>query len=183
LTFNKNVLILHQIKKQRENMNYEEMGKLVINLPQLKIIQSLIKKGFIRSLHTEKLDNTDPSNFEITEFGKAILNGEKYQTLVSEEFLEEYMRLFSKQNLQGINKKAFSPKNKVLSKLESFMRKYKVSSSEILHAVDYYHQNADDIRYTLDAQYFIERDGGSLLIDTINEMKEGIFSNQDKLVF
>jgi hypothetical protein len=63
------------------------------------------------------------------------------------------------------------------------MRKYKVSSSEILQAVDYYHQNADDIRYTLDAQYFIEKDGGSLLIDTINEMKEGIFSNQDKLVF
>ena len=164
-------------------MSYEEMGKLAINLPQLNIIQYLIKKGFIRNIHLTKINTNNPLDFEITEFGKAILNGEKYQTLVSEEFLEEYMRLFSKQNLQGINKKAFSPKNKVLSKLESFMRKYKVSSSEILQAVDYYHQNADDIRYTLDAQYFIERDGGSLLIDTINEMKEGIFSNQDKLVF
>jgi len=164
-------------------MNYEEMGKLVINLPQLKIIQSLIKKGFIRSLNTEKIHTNNPSDFEITEFGQSILNGEKYQPLVSEQFLAEYMRLFSKQNLQGINKKAFSPTNKVITKLESFMRKYKVSSEEILDAVNYYHQNADDLRYTLDAQYFIEKDGGSLLIDTINEMKEGIFSYQDKLVY
>ena len=93
------------------------------------------------------------------------------------------MRLFSKENLYGVNKKAFSPKNKVLSKLESFMKKYKVSSSEIIEAVKYYHQTADDIRYTLDAQYFIEKDGGSLLIDTINEMKEGVFNYQDKLVY
>lgn len=169
-------------KKQRE-MNYEELGKLIFNVPQLKIVQNLIKKGLIRNTNTEKLDVNNPLDFEITEYGNSILNGEKYEPLVSEEFLESYMYLFSKQNLQGINKKAFSPKNKVFSKLESFMKKYKVSSSEIIDAVNYYHHNANDLRYTLDAQYFIEKDGGSLLIDTINEMKQGIFSDQDKLIF
>lgn len=164
-------------------MSYEEMGKLIINLPQLNIIQYLVKKGFIRNIHLTKINTNNPLDFEITEFGQSFLNGEKYQPIVSEELLEEYMRLFSKQNLQEINKKSFSPKNKVFSKLESFMRKYKVSSSEILDAVNYYHQNANDLRYTSDAQYFIEKDGGSLLLDTINEMKEGVFSNQDKLVF
>jgi hypothetical protein len=164
-------------------MSYEEMGKLAINLPQLNIIQYLVKKGFIRNIHLTKINTNNPLDFEITEFGQSFLNGEKYQPLVSEQFLDEYMILFSKQNLQGINKKAFSPKNKVITKLESFMKKYKVSSEEILYAVNYYHQNADDLRYTLDAQYFIEKEGGSLLLDTINEMKEGIFSDQDKLVF
>ena len=86
----------------------------------------------------------------------------------------------------GINKVSFSPKSLIKKKLEVFINKYKTSSEEILRAVDFYHQNSKDngnLVFSLDAQYFIEKNGGSLLLDNILEMQKGVFLKDDKLVF
>lgn len=163
-------------------MNYEELGKLVVKMPNFKFPEFFVKKGVIRFIDSTRLATTSVNNFEVTEYGWSIIKGEKYRPIVDDTFLEEYMFLFSKDNLQGICKKSYSPSNKVKTKLEAFMKRYKTSKIEILEAVQYYHNNAQDLRYTLDAQYFIDKNGGSLLLDTIHEMRKGIFSTQDKLL-
>ena len=164
-------------------MNYEEIGKLVVKLPKIKFPEILLKQGVIRYIDTENIDDSNLDNFEITEYGYSILENQKYEPLVSLSFLENYIFLFSKENLQGLCKKSYSPKTKVRQKLETFMKKYKVTEQEILDAVNYYHENSRDLRYSLDAQYFIDKEGGSLLLDTINEIKLGIYTTQDKLYY
>jgi hypothetical protein len=37
--------------------------------------------------------------------------------------------------------------------------------------VDHYNKNCQNLQYSYDAQYFIEKNGGSLLLDVIAEMK------------
>jgi hypothetical protein len=162
----------------------EEIGKLLINYPKCKFPNPLLRNGLIRFIDGNE-SNTELSNFELTNLGSSVLNGTKYVTNVTDDFVENYYEKFT-QNILGISKISFSPKSLIKKKLEVFINKYKTSSEEILKAVDFYHENCrnnGNLVFSLDAQYFIEKNGGSLLLDNILEMRKGVFIKNDKLVF
>jgi hypothetical protein len=162
----------------------EEIGKLLINYPKCKFPNPLLRVGLIRFIDGNEL-NTELSNFELTNLGDSVLNGTKFVDTITDDFVENYYEKFT-QNVLGINKVAFSPKSLIRKKLENFINKYKTSFDEIIKAVDFYHQNCRDngnLVFSLDAQYFIEKNGGSLLLDNLLEMRKGVFVKNDKLVF
>jgi len=162
----------------------ETVGKLLINYPKCKFPNPLLRNGLIRFIDNNE-SNTDLSNFEVTNLGLNVLNGTKYVSEITDDFVENYYEKFT-QTMLGINKVSFSPKSLIKKKLEVFINKYKTSFDEILRAVDFYHQNIKDngnLAFSLDAQYFIEKNGGSLLLDNILEMQKGVFIKNDKLVF
>jgi hypothetical protein len=155
-------------------MTHEELGIIVLQSKKFKFYKTLIDENLIRF---KSLDAGDISleNFELTEKAYALLRGEKEEkSEIRDEFLQAYIDKFKADNI-GINKNSFSPKQKVRKKLESFFKKYKTDEQSILDAVDYYHKKMyteNKIQYSLDAQYFIEKDGGSLLLDMLTEAKE-----------
>jgi hypothetical protein len=152
-------------------MTHEELGMIILKSKKFKFPKTLIDENLIMYSSTNITDES-LDNFELTEKAIAILNGKEYKKEMSQEDFESYYNKFTA-NYLGINKVAFSPKQKVKSKLQTFMQKYKVSLDIILEAVDYYHRQCaleNRIMYSSDAQYFIEKNGASLLLDIISDM-------------
>lgn len=165
-------------------ITHEEIGKLLINYPKCKFPNPLLRNGLIRFIDGNE-SNTVLSNFEITELGKSVLNNTQFVTTINDELVDKYYEKFTN-DILGISKVSFSPKSLIKKKLEAFNNKYKTTFDEILKAVDFYHENCrnnGNLVFSLDAQYFIEKNGGSLLLDNILEMRKGVFNNNDKLVF
>ena len=167
-------------------MTYEEIGKMFFNFKKAKFPGPLLRHGLIRYKNGE--DN-NLENFELTPLGISFLTNEEYIPVTKKDssFLEEYISRFTTEKL-GINKRAYSPESKVREKLDNFFLKNNVTKQEVLDAVDHYHnemRNDGKITFSLDAQYFIEKDGGSLMIDIINnDVRKGKNVNySDKLVF
>lgn len=149
-------------------MTYEELGMIILKSKKFKFPKTLIDENLIM-YSTTNITDESLDNFELTEKAIAILNGKEYKKEMSQEDFESYYNKFTINHL-GINKVAFSPKQKVKTKLQTFMQKYKVDLPAILEAVDHYHRNCQNLQYSYDAQYFIEKNGGSLLLDVIAEM-------------
>ena len=150
-------------------MNHELLGRLILKSKKFKFPKTLLDEKLIMYSTTNVADES-LDNFELTEKAIDILNGKDYKPKeIPSEFYEEYYNRFTIERL-GVSKVKWSPSQQIKKKLQGFMQKYKVSEEAILEAVDYYHKNCDNIRYSLDAQYFIEKDGASLLLDNIVEM-------------
>lgn len=165
-------------------ITFEQVGKLLIKYPKCKFPNPLLRNGLIRFIDGNE-SNTDISNFEITELGNSVLNDTHFVNIINDDLIDKYYEKFTINSL-GINKVSFSPKSLIKKKLENFNNKYKTSFDEILKAVDFYHENCrnnGNLVFSLDAQYFIEKNGGSLLLDNILEMRKGVFVKNDKLIF
>lgn len=165
-------------------ITFEQIGQLLIKYPKCKFPNPLLRNGLIRFIDGNE-SNTDISNFEITELGNSVLNDTHFVNIINDDLIDKYYEKFTINSL-GINKVSFSPKSLIKKKLENFNNKYKTSFDEILKAVDFYHENCrnnGNLVFSLDAQYFIEKNGGSLLLDNILEMRKGVFVKNDKLIF
>jgi hypothetical protein len=150
-------------------MTYEELGMIILKSKKFKFPKTLLDEKLIM-YSTTNITDESLGNFELTEKAIAILNGKEYKKEMAPEDFESYYNRFTINHL-GINKVAFSPKQKVKTKLQTFMQMYKVDLPTILDAVDHYHRNCQNLQYSYDAQYFIEKNGGSLLLDVITELK------------
>lgn len=165
-------------------ITFEQVGKLLIKYNKCKFPNPLLRNGLIRFIDGNE-SNTDISNFEITELGQSVLNNTHFVNSINDNLVDQYYDKFTNNNL-GVNKVSFSPKSLIKKKLEAFNNKYKTSFDEILKAVDFYHENCrnnGNLVFSLDAQYFIDKNGGSLLLDNILEMRKGVFVKNDKLIF
>jgi hypothetical protein len=165
-------------------ITFEQIGMLLVKYNKCKFPNPLLRNGLIRFIDGNESNQT-LENFEITELGISVLTGKPITSEITSEFIDLYYEKFSTQIL-GINKVSFSPKSLIKKKIENFINKFKTNSDEILKAVDFYHENCrnnGNLVYSLDAQYFIEKNGGSLLLDNILEMRKGVFVNNDKLIF
>jgi hypothetical protein len=155
-------------------MTIEELVSVVLISKKIDFKKRLLAEKLIRYSTTNTLDES-LDNFELTEKAIALLQGNTTPTSlsISAEQLAQYLSMFKAENI-GINKTSHSPSQIVRKKLESFIDKYNIKDfSIILQAVSAYHIsciNENRIQYSSDAQYFIEKDGGSLLLDTINSM-------------
>ena len=156
-------------------ITYEEIGELFTKSIKAKFPGVLFREGLLRFIDGNESNNS-LENIEITQAGISLLKNEVYFKLKKEDtFVEEYMFRFSKDNL-GISKTLYSPRNRVIDKLDRFLLKNNVTQQQVLEAVDNYHQQCFDngnITFSSDAQYFIEKDGGSLLLDFVNDIKTG----------
>jgi hypothetical protein len=155
-------------------MNFEQIGKLFYQYQKCKFPGPLLRYGLIRFKNGE---SKSLDNLELTKLGESIITGADYIPITNEDpdFVETYMNKFKKEVI-GINKTSYSPSAKVKQKLDDFFLKNNVTKQEVLDAVEHYHNtiaSEGDMRYSLDAQYLIEKDGASLLIDLINEVKSG----------
>lgn len=157
------------------HITYEEIGKLFVKSIKCKFPGALFKENLVRFINNNTT-NTNIENIEITPLGRAILEQKTYDSLKSESTLfKEYFDKFKKENL-GVDKTLYSPRASVLKKLNEFVLKYKASQKDVLAAVDLYHykmKSENDIKFSLDAQYFIKRNDESLLLEYVNEIKNG----------
>ena len=168
-------------------ITYEQIGKLFVKSIKAKFPGVLFREGLVRFIDGNESNNSI-ENLEITNAGEALLNNEIYQKISkTDSFVEEYWFRFTKDNL-GINKTLHSSKDSVAKKLDKFILKNNVSKEQILEAVDLYHQkflSEGNISYSLDAQYFIEKNDSSTLLDFVNDIKSGNVynSNSDFVVY
>jgi hypothetical protein len=110
---------------------------------------------------------------------------EDLETVKDKKMLREYKKNAKTRNLFLFNS-IVKNSPEIKRDIEARFRFGAILFDEILRAVDFYHENCrnnGNLVFSLDAQYFIEKNGGSLLLDNILEMRKGVFNNNDKLVF
>ena len=156
-------------------ISFEQIGELFFKCKKAKFPGVLWREGLITYIDNDNT-NRKLENIKLSALGNSLLNDNEFKNIKSsDDFVNDYYKKFHKNNL-GISKTTFSPKNKIATKLNKFMLQYNASKEDILLAVDKYHNYCRNefgsLQYSLDAQYFIEKDGGSLLLDFINNTEE-----------
>lgn len=173
-----NSLLIMSIIESRNLDDWNWLLTLIVPTRMVKYVEYLIKRGFIENINLQGFWRFDDLRLVKKKKSKKVLDESEFG-----KFVEDYYQLWPK----GITSGGYavkSGKDACASKLRTFMKKNPLYTQQIiLQATSNYIQRCkgNDYQFMKLANYFISKDGISVLENCCEEIVNGTFKQPSKI--